>query len=54
MKSLVNVSIWFGTSLKSVRRRLPARVSVAIQPVSDDEEMTKGESSTTDSVGLAG
>src|SRR5213595_662140 len=46
MKSLVSVSISFGTSLKLVRRRLPASVSVATQPVSEVDETTKGESST--------
>ena len=46
MKSRVSVSIWFGTSLKFVRSRLPASVSVAIQPVSLDSLMTKGDNST--------
>src|SRR4051794_19292407 len=50
MKSFVSVSIWLGTSLKFVRSRLPARVSVAIQPVSEASEITKGDSSTTSSV----
>jgi len=49
MKSRVSVSIWFGTSLKFVRRRLPASVSVAIQPVWAVSEITKGKSSTTGS-----
>src|SRR5688500_12562407 len=44
MKSFVSVSIWFGTSLKSVRNRLPARVSVATHPTSEVSEMTNGES----------
>lgn len=49
IKSFVNVSIWFGTSLKSVRSREPASVSVAIQPVSAVAEITNGESSIASS-----
>src|SRR5437016_1807942 len=58
MKSLVSVSIWLGTSLKFVRSRLPATVSVATQPVSEVEDTSKGESSIAGSLsarnGVAG
>ncbi|MFM9907475.1 MAG: hypothetical protein ACKVP8_07680, partial [Nitrospiraceae bacterium] len=41
---IVKVSIWLGTSLKSVRRRRPASVAVAPHPASLEEEIANGES----------
>jgi hypothetical protein len=54
MKSEVIASMFTGTSFSACLVRVADRVSLADQPVSCSEEITKGESRTASSAGTCG